>query len=55
VEFWRKPVVVARTGLSYPTIWRMMKRGEFPQSRALSGRAVGWLASEVIEWIRSRP
>jgi len=45
----------AVTGLSTATLWRLERRGEFPGRRRVSPRCVGWLASEVEEWLRSRP
>jgi prophage regulatory protein len=54
-EFLRQPAVVSRTGLSAPTIWRMIGRGDFPKPRKLTGRAVAWLESEIAEWIKTRP
>ena len=50
----RLPEVLALTGLSKSTIYRLMPVGEFPQSVKLGGsrgRAVGWLESEVYAWI----
>jgi prophage regulatory protein len=46
--------VLAATGLSYPTIWRMMREGTFPRAREVGGRTF-WLASEIQDWIKSRP
>ena len=43
------------TGLSRPTIWRLEAKGEFPPRRQIGPGAVGWLASEVEDWLRSRP
>ena len=37
------------------TLWRWEKNGQFPRRRKLGGRSVGWLVSEVAEWIASRP
>lgn len=51
----RQDEVEQATGLSRTTIWRMERRGDFPPRRKLSGNAVGWLASEVEDWIESRP
>jgi prophage regulatory protein len=42
------------TGLSRITRWRMERRGEFPLKVHLSEGAVGWLESEVVEWIQNR-
>jgi prophage regulatory protein len=41
-------------GLSRQTLWRLSKSGEFPAPRQLSVRSVGWLRSEVDEWLRGR-
>jgi prophage regulatory protein len=50
---WR--AVSMRTGLSRPTIWRMVKQGRFPKSIQITGgHAVGWAASEVQDWIQNR-
>jgi prophage regulatory protein len=46
------PVV---TGLSSSTLWRLERRGKFPARRQLSDRCVAWLASEVEQWMHSRP
>ena len=51
----RLPEVLARTGLARTTLWRMERRGEFPARRQITGNTVGWLESEVSEWIESRP
>ncbi len=51
----RKEEVVDRTGLSAVSIWRLEKRGDFPQHRRISPNRVGWLSSEVEAWIKSRP
>ena len=47
----RLPQVIHRTGLSRSSIYLRMTNGEFPESVSLGGRAVGWLESEVDEWI----
>lgn len=41
--------------LAETTIQRMVRIGEFPPPRKLSGRRVGWLVSEVEEWAETRP
>lgn len=43
------------TALNPVTRWRMEKRGEFPQRRKISPGRVGWLESEVSDWLASRP
>jgi len=50
----RKPEMLRKTGMSYPTIWQWMIDGTFPRSREVGGR-VGWIESEVDDWIARRP
>lgn len=50
----RLPAVMARTGLARSTIYQMLGRGLFPRPISLGERAVGWLASEVDEWLQAR-
>ena len=50
----REPEVFALTGLSKTTRWRLERDGKFPQKRKLSAKAVGWLATEIVEWIQAR-
>jgi len=50
----RLPMVMARTGLSATTIWRMERRGEFPKRLRLSANAVGWREEELKAWIDAR-
>lgn len=46
--------VTERVGLSRATIWRREQNGEFPSRRDLGGSAVGWVESEINEWISDR-
>lgn len=41
--------------LSKSTIEEERRQGRFPAPRQLSGRRVGWLLSEIEEWLASRP
>jgi predicted DNA-binding transcriptional regulator AlpA len=49
--------VLGLVPISYPTLWAMMLRNEFPRSRQLApgSNRVAWLESEVLAWIDSRP
>ena len=40
---------------SYPTIWELMRRGEFPKALRIGRQKVAWREDEVREWIDSRP
>lgn len=42
------------TGLSRTTIWRLERKGEFPQRVSLCAGSIGWRYSEVMEWLGSR-
>ena len=46
--------VQARTGLSRTTIYELRVEGRFPQPVGLGARSVGWIESEVNEWVRER-
>ncbi len=47
--------VVTLTGISKVTLWRLEQKGEFPQKISLSPNRVGWVESEVLNWVNSRP
>lgn len=42
------------TGLSRPTRWRLEKADQFPKRCQISPHIVGWLSSEIEEWMKSR-
>ena len=52
--FLRRKQVETRTGLSRSTIYQYIKDGASPKPVPLGPRAVGWLESEVSEWIAGR-
>lgn len=47
----RLPAVKARTGLSRSTIYLRLSEGQFPRPVPLGGRAVGWVESEIDDWL----
>lgn len=55
-----EPIMISRdslksiVGLSYPTILRLEKTGEFPHRKQLTSYRVGWLYAEVVAWANSR-
>jgi prophage regulatory protein len=51
----RLPDVVTVTGLSRPTIYRLMQAGRFPNRRQLGIKSVGWVAEEIQSWLEGRP
>ena len=42
------------TGLGRSTIYKYISEDWFPKPLPLGGRSVGWLESEVHEWILAR-
>lgn len=50
----RLPQVKQRTGLSRSTIYALIKKGQFKPPINLGARAVGWLESDVSEFIENR-
>jgi predicted DNA-binding transcriptional regulator AlpA len=54
-RFLSRKEVCEIVGLSYPTWWGMMCAGTAPRARKISANRVGWLRSEILEWMRSRP
>ena len=50
----RRPAVESRTGLSRSSIYLKISEGTFPKPVSLGARAIGWLESEVDEWLESR-
>ena len=53
-KFLRLPQVIDRTGYRKTAIYERIQQGEFPRPVKLGPRAVGWLDTEVEEWMRSR-
>lgn len=47
----RLPDVKARTGLSRSTIYLRISQGAFPTPINLGSRAVGWLETEIEDWL----
>ena len=50
----RLPAVMALTGLSRSTIYLRVEEGTFPKQINLGSRAVGWLDSDVQNWLCDR-
>ena len=46
--------VIELTGLSKSTIYRLTESNKFPKQLSLGERSVGWLESEVNEWLENR-
>jgi prophage regulatory protein len=50
----RLPEVIEITGLGRSTIYAKVSRGNFPRPIKLGERAVGWIDSDVYEWISAK-
>lgn len=50
----RLPKVKARVGLSRSTIYLRIAEGSFPKPISLGDRAVGWIDTEIQEWLDQR-
>jgi predicted DNA-binding transcriptional regulator AlpA len=46
--------LLAKTALSYPKIWMLMRENKFSRAKAVGGRTL-WLESEVDAWIAGLP
>jgi len=46
--------VIDSTGLARSTIYKYIAEGAFPKPVSLGDRCVGWLDSEVFDWILAR-
>ena len=50
----RLPQTIQKTGLSRSTIYTLLNAGKFPAKIQLSERAIGFLESEVNDWIQQK-
>ena len=50
----RLPQTITKTGLSRSTIYALIQRGEFPKQVKLSIRSIGFIESEIDQWISDR-
>ena len=48
------PEVMERCALSRSSIYAYISKGNFPRPVTLGLRAVGWLESEIVDWINQR-
>ncbi len=50
----RLDAVLDRTGLSRSLIYQLVSEGHFPPQIHLGARSVGWIETEVDDWINAR-
>ncbi|HEB28946.1 MAG TPA: AlpA family transcriptional regulator [Porticoccus sp.] len=46
--------VIEKTGLARSTIYKYIDAGTFPKPIDLGARSVGWVDSEISDWILQR-
>ncbi|MDD2711352.1 MAG: AlpA family phage regulatory protein [Simplicispira sp.] len=49
------PKVAATLSLCPSTVQNLLRAGEFPKPRQISGRRVAWLTTEIAAWAHARP
>ncbi len=49
------PQLASLLTLAESTVQKLVREGEFPAPRLLSGRRVAWLLREIEEWAEDRP
>ena len=54
IKIQRCPRILERTEWSRSTLYLKVQKGEFPRPIKLGQRSVGWIKSEVDEWLESR-
>jgi prophage regulatory protein len=50
----RMPNLIKKIGLSKPTIYRLIKNGDFPPHTRLTQRSVGWVEEDIDIWLDGR-
>jgi prophage regulatory protein len=50
----RRKQVEEKTGLSRSTIYLRIQEGTFPRQLSLGARAVGWVESEIEDWLTAK-
>ena len=49
------PAVTAQCGgISRVEVWRLRRRGEFPQPVLIGARRVAWIADEIDTWVQAQ-
>lgn len=52
----RLPEVISKLGFgSRATIWRAVRRGDFPKPVVIGRNSIGWHADEIEAWVAALP
>ena len=54
MRIFRLQDVITATGLSRSTLYKYISEGTFPKPVSLGDRCVGWVDSEVHDWILAK-
>jgi len=46
--------VIEKTGLARSTVYKYVDLGMFPRPISLGGKSVGWIDSEIHEWLQEK-
>lgn len=46
--------MIEKTGLARSTIYKYTDLGRFPRPISLGGKSVGWIDSEIHEWLQEK-
>jgi prophage regulatory protein len=47
--------VMEKVDLTYVSIWKKMKKGQFPAPRELGAKTLRWVEADIDQWIESLP
>jgi len=42
--------VLKRISLSRTTLWKLRKKGQFPNPKKITDRRFGWLEQDIVDW-----
>lgn len=46
--------LISKTGLSKSSVYQRISDGTFPEQISLGGRSVGWIESEIDDWLKQQ-
>jgi len=55
IKFIRPAKLAEMLSVSRSTLWRMEQNGELPPRRQISKRCVGWIESDILQWLQDLP
>jgi len=46
--------IIEKTGLAKSTVYNLISQGKFPKQIDLGARSVGWVDTEIEEWLEAK-